>query len=114
MYQHFVDFIRFEPQRNGRTAAHVGKLYIDSAHAFVGSTPDIELDQLLEAFTGPVSKDMLAHWDGSSVFYKRGLERSNPDMHKSALPVLQKALEGYPEVPEGYVGWYRKVGKTEY
>jgi len=110
-----VEALVFLPQRNGRIAAHLGVFtFLMNLHNPADTNTELTFDEVLELHSAGNQFTSLANWDGSSVFYARGLHWFNTDMYNRSLAILKPALENYSEVPEGFDGWYAAAGKRVY
>lgn len=87
-------------RRRGVTVACYGRLR-DLQHA----RPQTARQFLEQHDDGRYGGDCLARWDGESYWGAEG-QTTLAAMEKN-LGVLRPMLENYPQIPDGYEGWWR-------
>jgi hypothetical protein len=100
MWEHTIHGVWFR-RKKGRIAACRGTIY---AHRWQGAIKD-PLEFLASYRDGGSGGYTAARWDGES-YWGIGPDATLARQQENLL-ILRPMLENYPEVPQGYDGWYQ-------
>lgn len=90
-----IDAVWFR-RRRGVTVACIGDLWDNQDKEPASATEFLELHD-----DGRYGGDCIGRWDGESYWGNVTLEQQ--EQH---LAILQPMLANYPDIPEGYSGWW--------
>ena len=96
VYRGYIDAVWFR-SRKGATVACIGQLW-----DFQAAEPADATEFLARLIDGRSGGRCHGRWDGVSY---RG-EPARPDERDAHLAVLRPMLANYPNVPDGYDGWW--------
>lgn len=98
-WKYHIEAVWFKKRSNGRTAAFFGSLWDYSLEEY-----DVE-DLITQISTSRYGGDPYGLWDGVGTWWGTKFSNSHEEQTLK-LPFLQEMLENYPQIPQGYDGWY--------
>ena len=83
-------------KKDGKTAACFGQVHV------IEKTDNFTEEEFIKKYRATYGPDMLASWNGADF-----IGTSNYESIVQYVEKLRPILRNYPEIPNGYKGWYK-------